>query len=248
MVTKTLLAFLLCLLAVAAPAATIITAQVTITNAAGTTNAMSLTINGDTRYWTNAVYSPTTQILAATNATLAAKNLLLHLNAHPFTGLSLRTLPDGTSPVIVLSNNWGTVTLSTNALGSAIVITRPFDAAAVAAIQVAVEQVTVTNLYPVSGGTNFWLDLNFREYLLTATNDVYLMLSTNWPTTNATRAAGIKFKGDTVDHGLTWNTNWILLGITNQSLVIPSNKVARAAFQINGIGETNVIWGWVRQR
>jgi hypothetical protein len=84
---------------------------------------------------------------------------------------------------------------------------------------------------------------------LSATNDVHLTVSTNWPSTNtASRVSAVLFKGGAADHGLTWNTNWVLLGLTNSSLTIPSNKVARAAFRVDGRGETNVVWGWSVQQ
>lgn len=134
---KKLLLFFLCLAAPLlghAASSTLITATIAITNTAGTSNGMTLTVNGDVRTWTNSVVIPATQIL--TNSTIAgsATNLFQAIAAAPFsnlglgpttTGITLQTLVPNGALSVILSTNWGTVTFSTNTLTSAIVVRVP---------------------------------------------------------------------------------------------------------------------------
>jgi hypothetical protein len=131
---KTLATLLLLALTFTAQAGNVITATIAVTNAAGTTNGNSITVNGDTRIWTNAVTTPATQILNATNPALAATALLNHAAVYTFTNLYLGQTTatnitlrsrDGGALDVVLSNGWGTVTLVTNVLTSAVALRLP---------------------------------------------------------------------------------------------------------------------------
>jgi hypothetical protein len=124
----------LLVLAPGAMAIDLVTATVTVTNTAGTTNGQTLTVNANVRTWTNSVVIPGSQIL--TNATIggAATNLFNQVANNPFTGLSfarsgtngitLQTAPGGALSVS-LSAGWGTVSLSTNTLTNAVVVSIP---------------------------------------------------------------------------------------------------------------------------
>lgn len=129
----------LLILGLLAPAATsratdLITATITVTNTAGTTNGQTLTVNGDIRTWTNSVVLPGTQVL--TNSTIggAATNLFNHVAGHQFTGLSfarsgtngitLQTAPGGALSVS-LSAGWGSFSLATNTLTNMTVVRIP---------------------------------------------------------------------------------------------------------------------------
>jgi trimeric autotransporter adhesin len=128
--------FLTVLLALLAPAAarsagSITTATITVTNSAGTTNGQTITVNADVRTWTNSVTLPISQI--ATNATIggAATNLFNAVADAPFAnlslamsgtnGITLQSAPNGVITV-TLSPGWGSAVLTTNVLGSGIVM------------------------------------------------------------------------------------------------------------------------------
>ena len=111
---------------------TITTATISVTNAAGTTNGQTITINGVTRTWTNSVYTPATQILTNSNAETAATNLFRQLASYLIpggttssygasTGILARGFPSQTLTV-TLSAGWGTVSYSTNTLTTATVL------------------------------------------------------------------------------------------------------------------------------
>jgi len=112
----------------------IVTATIAVTNATGTTNGQTLTVNANVRTWTNSVYVPASQILTNETAAGAATNLFFQVAAHPFTGLSLarttstnitlQTAPGG-SLTVTLSPGWGLVTYSTQSLVSATVVRVP---------------------------------------------------------------------------------------------------------------------------
>src|SRR6185369_3767199 len=79
----------LVLLAVPAKAIDLVTATITVTNTAGTTNGQTITVNGNVRTWTNSVVVPAAQIL--TNSTIggAATNLFNQIAGNPYSGLAL---------------------------------------------------------------------------------------------------------------------------------------------------------------
>jgi hypothetical protein len=129
---KKLLVFLFLLAAAGASQAatyTVITGTITITNAANLngTNGAAITVASDTRTWTNAVTSASTQILANTNLVTAASRLVTHLSTYPFTdlkvtasstnGVNLRALASTALTISLTETNWGVVTYSTNTFG-----------------------------------------------------------------------------------------------------------------------------------
>lgn len=118
----------------AAAASSIVTATVTVTNAAGTANGETLTANGDTRTWTNSVFIPASQILTNALPNGAATNLFNQIADAPFTkvnlawsatnAIQLQGIP-GLNLIVTLSSGWGTVTFTTNALTSGQVFRLP---------------------------------------------------------------------------------------------------------------------------
>src|SRR5438045_2588448 len=68
---------------------TITTVTIAVTNAAGTTNGQTLTVNSDVRTWTNNVVTAATQILTNSTQSGAAQNLLNQVALHPFNALQL---------------------------------------------------------------------------------------------------------------------------------------------------------------
>lgn len=117
-----------------APAQQIITATITITNSAGTTNGQNITVNGTLRTWTNIITSPAIQILTATNIPQSWTNLFLAYAVTPEAGLNLFTSSSnvvqfqsfaGVLLTASLSAGWGIIAFSTNSLTPAIVVRVP---------------------------------------------------------------------------------------------------------------------------
>jgi len=106
---KKILIVLLTVLATACFAQSIITVNLSVTN--GTTNGMSLTVNGDTRTFTNSVVTPGNQMLTNTTAQGSANNLYTNLINNSFAG-----------PVILSWNQSTNLTL-TGAIGEAMIVT-----------------------------------------------------------------------------------------------------------------------------
>lgn len=134
--------FLLLAMVLPAGAATvtIIDATVTVTNA--TTNGMTITVDGDVRTWTNAVFDASTQILTNSTINGSAANLIQHIVSNPFTDVSARLI-SGTvirltgatnaNLVVTLSDGWGTVVMNTNPFTSGSIAVRiPYTASGAA--------------------------------------------------------------------------------------------------------------------
>ena len=119
---KTLIIIALAMLALASQAQ-VITAFVTVTNAAGATNGQTITVNGSVRTWTNNFSYPQIQVPIAGSQLLAASNLAIDFAIYPATSVS--TLWNRTNTVIMqsrfganlsvsISSGWGTLTTTTN--------------------------------------------------------------------------------------------------------------------------------------
>lgn len=144
--------------------ADIVTATIAVTNAAGTTNGQTITVNANVRTWTNSVVVPASQILTNATAGGSASNLFNQISGNPYSGLSLarsgtngitlQTVPGGALSV-TLSANWGTVTLSTNTLTAATVVRVPVTVEAAAAqTNVASGLVAALNLTAATNSLN----------------------------------------------------------------------------------------------
>jgi hypothetical protein len=114
-----------------AAAANYYTVTVTVTNTP--TNGMSLSINGTTRLWTNAVPLSPGFIQIGSDANESSTNLFNHTSSNPYTGFSLKY--GSTNSIVLsglnlssatLSGAWGTIVLGTNALGSGYPVVVPF--------------------------------------------------------------------------------------------------------------------------
>lgn len=138
---KILLYLFLTLAAVAAQAADITTITIAVTNAAGTTNGQTVTINGNVRTWTNNVVVPGTQVLTNATAGGSATNLFRQLAGNPISGLTLAysgtngialsTAPGGSLSVSI-SDGWGLLSSSTVTLTPAQVLRLPLSVEAAA--------------------------------------------------------------------------------------------------------------------
>lgn len=117
-----------------AEAANIVTATVTVTNVANTTNG-TITVNGNLRTWKATVVTPASEIATAASIGASATNLFNQISAFPYTSISLtRSGTDGvkltTAPgidiTVTLSAGWGSVAYSTQALVSMYVFRVPY--------------------------------------------------------------------------------------------------------------------------
>jgi len=116
---------------------TITTATVTFTNAAGTTNGQTISVNGVVRTFTNTITTANVQVATGTNIGIASSNLFLAYASFPqantlisrpatnivqfqsYPGFALTVLA-GTSPT-----GWASVSYSTNTLTSMTVVRVP---------------------------------------------------------------------------------------------------------------------------
>lgn len=116
-------------------AGNIITATVTLTNTVfGTSNYMTLAVNGDTRTWTNLVQVPAQQVLTNTTANGSTTNLFSQVSTYPFSSVSLTYASSnainlkgtpGLAMNVTVSAAWATVALTTNYLTNAYILRLP---------------------------------------------------------------------------------------------------------------------------
>ena len=110
-----------------ASAGTTISAVVTVTNAPTGTNGETITINGRTYTWTNAVQDGLYQIASTNNNANSATNLfkrlsvdytnLMDVKYSSSTAIKFQTYLNGALTISLSTNgptNWGTLTLTTN--------------------------------------------------------------------------------------------------------------------------------------
>lgn len=119
---KFILALLIAGCVASVSAAERITALVTITNSAGTLTNQQLTVNGNTRYWTNVVYIPSTQVLTNYTESSAKTNLFRQIGTYPFASVTLVDNETNSfkiigasdlAMVVTPSTGWATVSYST---------------------------------------------------------------------------------------------------------------------------------------
>jgi hypothetical protein len=130
-----LAALALFLFALAAKATDRITASIAITNAAGTTNGQTFTVNGDVRTWTNNVVVSQSQVLTNSTAAGAKTNLYLQIGLNAFsqvvildagsTNFQLQAA-SGVALTVTPSAGWATVIYSTQQVSGAANVVVPF--------------------------------------------------------------------------------------------------------------------------
>jgi len=140
----------------------VITANLSFTNSAGTTNGQTITVNGDVRTFTNNVFLPS-QILTNSAATGSKTNFLLSVGLDPFSQINIRDQGptnvnlvgnSGLNLAITLSPGWGTVTYSTQTVGQAWDLRLPIS------IETGPEQTNIASMLPAALdlSTNFLSD------------------------------------------------------------------------------------------
>jgi hypothetical protein len=137
-----------------------ITVSVTVTNA--TTNGMSFTLNGSTRTFTNAVFTPASDVLTNSAATGTKTNLLEQIRGYAFT--QVQNQDDGATNFNLIGNAslamsatvsgaWGFVTYSTQTVATLTGVRVPVSGEPSAAVQTNVASAIVAALN-MSANTN----------------------------------------------------------------------------------------------
>lgn len=164
---RTLLIFLFCLFSIPVLAVDRITATITFTNAP-TTNGMTLTVNGDTRTWTNNVVTPASQI--ATNSTIggSATNYWTQLNSYPYSGGLIPSFPAtnqinligtvGGAMTVSFAGNYASVSYSTQSVSSMLTVRVPLSGEQ-SAVRANISSLLAQGLgdYATNGPTNLLL-------------------------------------------------------------------------------------------
>lgn len=118
---------LILLCALSASAVDRITATVTITNTAGTTNGQTFTVNGNVRTFTNVVYTAVSEVLTNSTHLGSKTNLFNAISSVPFNSVTLLNLGTnqfsligaaGTAMTVTPSAGYATVTYSTQLVSS----------------------------------------------------------------------------------------------------------------------------------
>jgi len=131
------LTILFALLVLSSDAATRITASLTFTNSAGTTNGQTLTVNGSTRTFTNNVVVSSTQILTNSSATGSKTNAFTQIALNKFLQVEILdggatnfqfVASSGVALTLTLSAGWGSVSYSTQTVASALTVRVPLSA------------------------------------------------------------------------------------------------------------------------
>jgi hypothetical protein len=115
-------------------AQSIVTATVTLTNAAGTTNGQTILVNSHLRTWTNVVQNANVQIQTSGNTNFAGSNLFIAFVSFPEAGLSVShpssnvvrfTSFPGQPLSITIFSNWATLSMTTNVMTNATIVRVP---------------------------------------------------------------------------------------------------------------------------
>lgn len=138
-----------------AQATNLITTKITITTA--TSNNFALTLNGDTRVFTNSVTASASQII--TNHTVAgsASNLYNHLVSSPFSRVQVTGYTNGSNVLYLrgqlgvamsatILSNWATVSYSTQVFSSGLIAVRVPIATEAASVQTNVASLLVKGI------------------------------------------------------------------------------------------------------
>jgi hypothetical protein len=127
-----------------------ISALVSVTNAAGTTNGQTITLNGDARTWTNNVVVAATQVLTNATPSGAKTNLYAQIGLNPFVSGQVQIVDAGSTNfqlignsgailTVTLSAGWGTVSYSTQTVSTAVGVRVPVTA------EVAAQQTNISS-------------------------------------------------------------------------------------------------------
>lgn len=242
----TILGLLLCL-ALPARASDRITANIAITNAAGTTNGQTFTVNGNVRTWTNNVVLSASQVLTNSTAAGAKTNLYKQIGLTPFSqvveqdgGSTNFTLVGGAGVAmsVTASAGWATISYSTQSV-TVLTAVRVPTSGEPAAVQTNINSALVAAI-GANSSTN-------------AINEVSPAVANLVGRTNTQTISGIKtFTGTGGLNGNVGNltnglfVNPVTLSLTNTGIAISSQGAASGSEQFGsgaqalGIGSTAI--------
>lgn len=151
-----------------------ITAMVSVTNAAGTTNGQTITVNGNVRTWTNAVFASSTQILTNSTAAGAKTNMYNQFALNQFSSVvqvdagstNFQLIGNaGTALTVTLSAGWGSVSYSTQTVSTPTPVRVPTSVEA-AAVQTNVNSALLAALRDPSDTNQFYeSDLQMANFV-----------------------------------------------------------------------------------
>lgn len=243
---KFILALLMAGCVASVSAADRITALVTITNSAGTLTNQQLTVNGNTRYWTNVVYIPSTQVLTNYTATSAKTNLFRQIGTYPFTSVTLVDNETNSfkligatdlAMVVTPSTGWATVSYSTQTVTTLYGVRVPISGEATAGQQnyIASEIITGLNLK----GTNALLQSSIVASNLVGLTNSQTITGVKTFTNKLARFDGILSNSPAISGNVVGLTNGIW---TNATITHPT--ITNATFYGNNtVGGTLDITG-----
>jgi hypothetical protein len=163
-----------------------ITASLSFTNSAGTTNGQTITVNGNTRTWTNSVFLASSQVLTNSTASGAKTNLYNAVGLAPFSQVTLinqgstnfdLVANSGVALTVTLSAGYASVTYSTQSVTTMTGVRVPISGEPVGGIQTNIASLLVK-------GENDLSTNKFYENAIAVQNLLGL--------TNAQTVAGIK--------------------------------------------------------
>jgi hypothetical protein len=213
---KYVFALLFLSFALSAQAADRVIATLTVTNAAGTTNGQTLTVNGSVRTLTNSVFVPSTQILTNSTAAGSKTNILSQISLNPFaqviaqdysaTALRLSGV-SGVTLTVTPSAGWAEVTYVTQTVASVVGVRVPITSEPSGGQQTNIASLLVSGIGSLS--TN-----SFYESNIAVTNLVGI---TNAQTISGlkqfTNVGGIWYGYVSNSTGISGNVNYMTNGL-----------------------------------
>jgi len=218
---------------------------ITITNSPYPTNGDTLTVNGDTRTWTNA--TPTaTGILEDSSLGGCATNLFNAIANRSFTGPLVLSQPTSNSIYMIgsigqamaasLLTNWGSISYYTNTVISGVPVVIPIsgEIQSATAISVASGIVAGVNAY----ASNVFLNSLLPSGVITNTNATIAGVKTNWNVGGTNAASWAYVTNDvTIGHDLTTLSGDITSG---NDLSAAGDSYAGGTFYGGGSGITGL--------
>lgn len=256
---KYVFALLFLSFALSAQAADRVIATLTVTNAAGTTNGQTLTVNGSVRTLTNSVFVPSTQILTNSTAAGSKTNILSQISLNAFaqviaqdysaTALRLSGV-SGVTLTVTPSAGWAEVTYVTQTVASVVGVRVPITSEPSGGQQTNIASLLVSGIGALS--TN-----SFYESNIAVTNLVGI---TNAQTISGvkqfTNVGGIWYGYVSNSTGISGNVNYMTNGLY-RSPVLDSPTFTNAALYgissfysnlfipqdaIFSIGDVSLVW------
>lgn len=222
-----LIGLMVCLLTSAATAADKITAMVSVTNAAGTTNGQTITVNGNVRTWTNAVFVSSTQILTNSTAAGAKTNMYNQFALNQFLQVvqvdagstNFQLIGNsGLALTVTLSAGWGSVSYSTQMVSTPTPVRVPTSVEA-AAVQTNVNSALLAAIRDPSD-TNVWYETDPQMVNIAGLTNIQTFSGIKKLTNAANLYQGIVSNSPAISGTVAGAGGW---GLTNGVFWSPTN-------------------------